>query len=140
MVEPETKGGRLLVTPDSAHVPGRLRVALETAGLTTTALIHAAIQAGGLEKLPGLGPTTAKKVLRLYTKARPGSNWGGPRDCGPDRRLFPHKVEATINGPQRDTLTRIRSELSELGKAPVSVATAIRHLIDTAPNPHRSDK
>lgn len=135
MSEAQTKGSRLLVTPDSAHVPGRLRVALETAGLVTTADVHAAIQAGSMEKLPGLGVKTVRRVLKLYTKAAPGSGWGGARECSL-RSEYHHKVEATISGAQRSTLTRLRAELAEPGRPPVSAAVVIRHLIDNATNPN----
>ena len=134
MAETRTKGGRLLVEP-SQPIPGRLRMALDTALLTNTDRVHDAIRAGGLEKLQGIGPTTARQILKLYTKARPGSNWGGPRDCGPDRKLFPHRIEAQVNPAQLATVDRLRAELAQPGKAPVSIAVVLRHLIDTTTNP-----
>jgi hypothetical protein len=115
MIEPKA-----LSTP-MANILGR-------AGLNTTTQIHAAIQSGTLEQFNGIGPGNAARIMRLYTAARPGSNWGGSRGGGRPA-IDGEMVEAKLTREQADTLTRLQKEWAPAGGPKLTRAAVIRQAL-----------
>jgi len=129
-VSTDTQGGRVLVEPE--RVPAQLRTRLKRAGLTTTTKVHEAIEDGTLLTLEGIGGATASKIRALYTAARPGSGWGGPRANSGRRSVGTVKLEAKITEDQDRTLQALQRSMAGASGGRLSRAEVVRRLLDQA--------